>query len=412
MATIAASVGKQSETQYFNPVVQSQIRDSLFKLSAWLEVNDYRGYDTFDGLSSRYARPFTFDNRFLRTVLQQGVRRFPLNLRPLLGIPRERSSKGMGFLARGFIRLHQATGEQVWAEKAESVLQWLIEHKSPGYSGACWGNHFDYQSRTFYLPKGTPTVVWTSLIGHAFLDAFEHFQKEEYLQVAISACEHIMRDLKTRPDGQGACISYIPVHDVEVHNANTLGGSLLARTYSHTGVEPLRALAQKAMQYTAQYQRTDASWYYGEGANLHWVDNFHTAYVLDCFKHYEEGTGDHSFDKNLTSGYEYWKQTFFLEEGIPKYYHNKTLPIDIQCSSQAIDTLVFFSDRDPEALPLALKVAQWTIANMQDQSGYFYYRRYSHLLVNKTPTLHWGQATMMCSLAGLYQSLQMTGSAS
>jgi rhamnogalacturonyl hydrolase YesR len=300
----------------------------------------------------------------------------------------------------------------VWAEKAESVLQWLIEHKSPGYSGACWGNHFDYQSRTFYLPKGTPTVVWTSLIGHAFLDAFEHFQKEEYLQVAISACEHIMRDLKTRPDGQGACISYIPVHDVEVHNANTLGGSLLARTYSHTGVEPLRALAQKAMQYTAQYQRTDASWYYGEGANLHWVDNFHTAYVLDCFKHYEEGTGDHSFDKNLTSGYEYWKQTFFLEEGIPKYYHNKTLPIDIQCSSQAIDTLVFFSDRDPEALPLALKVAQWTIANMQDQSGYFYYRRYSHLLVNKTPTLHWGQATMMCSLAGLYQSLQMTGSAS
>src|ERR1700678_867034 len=63
MATIAASVGKQSETQGFNPVVQFQIRDSLFRLSAWLEVNDYRGYDTFDGLSSRYARPFTFGNK-------------------------------------------------------------------------------------------------------------------------------------------------------------------------------------------------------------------------------------------------------------------------------------------------------------------------------------------------------------
>ena len=36
--------------------------------------------------------------------------------------------------------------------------------------------------------------------------------------------------------------------------------------------------------------------------------------------------------------------------------------------SQAIDTLVFFPERDPESLALALKVAQWTIANMQDHN--------------------------------------------
>jgi hypothetical protein len=42
---------------------------------------------------------------------------------------------------------------------------------------------------------------------------------------------------------------------------------------------------------------------------------------------------------------------------------------------------------------------------MQDRTGYFYYRRYSNWLVNRTPTLHWGQATMLCSLAGLYKLL-------
>jgi hypothetical protein len=42
---------------------------------------------------------------------------------------------------------------------------------------------------------------------------------------------------------------------------------------------------------------------------------------------------------------------------------------------------------------------------MQDASGYFYYRRYSRWLVNKTPTLHWGQATMLSALAGIYRSL-------
>ena len=178
----------------------------------------------------------------------------------------------------------------------------------------------------------------------------------------------------------------------------------LARTYSHTKNESYFELAQKAMQYTAQYQRTDGSWYYAEKADGHWVDNFHTGYVLDCFKHYAESTNDHRFDKNLRTGYEFWKKTFFLPDGTPRYYHSKTLPLDIQCSSQAIDTLVFFSDYDPEALPLAQKVARWTIANMQDKSGYFYYRRYSRSLVNKTATLHWGQATMFCALGGLYKA--------
>jgi hypothetical protein len=382
-----------------------EIQDSIARLATWLETNDYQGYDTFDGLNARYVRPFTFNNGFLLTVLQQGVRRFPLNLRPLLGIRKNYSSKGMGFLARGFMRMNQSTGNAVWNSKAEYALQWLIDNQSPGYQGACWGNHFDYMSRSFYLPKGVPTIVWTSLIGHAFLDAYDHFHHDRYLQIATSACEHILRDLATFQDGYGMCLSYIPTQNKQVHNANTLGGSLLARTYAHTRNEAYRELARKAMQYTAQHQRRDHSWYYGEKANLHWVDNFHTAYVLDCFKHYSSGTGDRQFDEKMMNGYRYWKKTFFLPDGTPRYYDYKTLPLDIQCSSQSIDTLVFFQDRDPESLTLALKVAQWTIKNMQDASGYFYYRRYSPWIVNKTPTLHWGQATMMCALAGLYKSL-------
>jgi rhamnogalacturonyl hydrolase YesR len=386
-------------------VLKDQVDESVSRLSGWLERNDYRGYDTFDGLNARFVRPLTFNNKLLNTVLQQGVRRFPINLRPLLGVAKSRSTKGMGFLARGFIRLYQATGDAAWADKAEFALQWLMENQTQGYSGACWGNHFDYQSRSFYLPKGVPTVVWTSLIGHAFLDGYDHFQNDRYLEVAVSACQHILRDLDTFPDGEALCISYIPGKNSQVHNANTLGASLLARTYSYTRTESYRALAEKAIQYTAQHQRLDASWYYGEKANLHWVDNFHTAYVLDCFKHYTESTGDDRFNKSMMSGYRYWKSTFFLPDGTPRYYDYKTLPIDIQCCSQAIDTLAFFHDRDAESLLLAVKVAKWTIEHMQDRTGYFYYRRYSRGLVNKTPTLHWGQATMLCALAGLRKLL-------
>jgi len=267
MADTTAFAG-EIEQQGKNDIAKDELFRSISLLSDWLEKNDYKGYDTFDGLSARFLRPFTFETKILRITLQQSVRRFILNLRPLLGIKKSRSSKGMGFLARGFLRLYRATGDDVWREKAEFALQWLIENQSKGYSGACWGNHFDYQSRGFYLPKGTPTIVWTSLIGHAFLDAFEHLNKDEYLQIARSSCEHILRDIEAFPYGEAVCISYVPGLDSRVHNANTLGASLVARTFSHTGDKACRDLAERALLYTARCQRPDGSWYSASGRTL------------------------------------------------------------------------------------------------------------------------------------------------
>ncbi|HEX4038302.1 MAG TPA: hypothetical protein VHX37_09610 [Acidobacteriaceae bacterium] len=405
MASTTAFAGERIESDTGRAALRSAVFTSIERLVHWLRANDYQGYDTFDGLNARWVRPLTFETRLGRTILQQGIRRFPMNLRPLLGVRKGYSSKGMGFLARGFIRLHSATQAPEWAEEAERALEWLMAHPSPGYSGACWGNHFDYQSRGFYLPRGMPTVVWTSLIGHAFLDAWDHFGREQYLQMAVSACTSVLRDLTRIPDGTGTCISYIPGLDCQVHNANTLGGSLLARTWLHTGTEEYREVARQALAYTAQYQRPDGSWWYGEREDMHWVDNFHTAYVLDCFRYYAAATRDDSFGETMERGYRYWKETFFLPDGTPKYYDRKVLPLDIQCCSQAIDTLVLFSERDPESLALAGKVTLWTLRNMQGGDGHFYYRRYNPWLVNKTATLHWGQATMLSALAGLYQKL-------
>src|SRR5580698_10763181 len=136
MAIMTASAGELRVSQSnSNAALKATIYESIGQLSRWLEENDYRGYDTFDGLSARFLRPLTFNTKLLRIVLQQSVRRFPVNLRPVLGITKHHSSKGMGFLARGFIRLHQTTGDPVWARKAEFALQWRIDHQLPGYNG-------------------------------------------------------------------------------------------------------------------------------------------------------------------------------------------------------------------------------------------------------------------------------------
>src|SRR5438552_18471682 len=72
---------------------KAEVFSALCRLSKWLDDNDLSAYDPFDGLNAPLARLLTFHNKFLETTLQQGVRRFPLNLRPLLGIHKSQSTK-------------------------------------------------------------------------------------------------------------------------------------------------------------------------------------------------------------------------------------------------------------------------------------------------------------------------------
>ena len=379
-----------------------QLSESIARLDAWLEDHDYAAYDPFDGLDA-WVRPLAV-TPFSRQVLQQGVRRFPWNLRPVLGIRPATSTKAVGYLARAYLRLYRLRGELGHLAAAEGCLAWLLEHASPGYSGLCWGNHFDYQSRVFYLPKGEPTVVWTALIAHAFLDAWELTGKAEYAEAASSVAEFILADLERRPEGQGICISYIPSSYRCVHNANVLAAAALARTAAIHGDRRLLEVAAPAMAYTVGCQRDDGSWWYGEADNLHWVDNFHTGYVLDSLWHYMRAGGDDAHGDAYARGADFFTAHFFLADGTPRYYWDRTWPVDIQCAAQAIESLVVIADErgDDRALELAGKVAAWTIENMQDADGYFYFQRWP-LVVNRTPMLHWGQATMLHALTVLLE---------
>ena len=116
-------------------------------------------YDTFDGLSSPLAPILTLGLPLLKQFWQQGVRRFPVNLRPLLLIKPAMSTKAMGFFAQGFLRLHDLKGRAEDLDKARFCLKWLIDNRSSQFQGNAWGNHFDYQARGGRIPKGTPTIV-------------------------------------------------------------------------------------------------------------------------------------------------------------------------------------------------------------------------------------------------------------
>lgn len=397
-------IGKETMKLKTQSVEKEKVFASLKMVEGWVEAHEYKGYEPFDGLSSP-LRPLTFGNLLLDRILMQAVRQSPWNLRPLLGIRPLDSTIGRGYMAWGYLLMLRLTGEEEYARKARNCLEWLMENKSPAYREFSWGKHFDFASRGGRYPKFEPIAVWTSLIGMAFLEAYDVLKEEKYLRVAESICRWIL-SLGRRETATGVCLSYTGSGNgtSTIHNHSMLAAAVLARTAGYTPNREYLDLAKRIMRFSCASQLPDGGWYYGEDPMYHWIDNFHTGYNLDSLKWYIDLTGDEEFKSNLTRGLEFYRKRFFEPSGRPKYYHDRVYPVDSQCASQAIDTLSGFARMEPTAFLLSWKVAGWMIENMQDPKGFFYYRQYP-LLKAKTPMLHWAQATMYKALAALLQQL-------
>lgn len=384
-----------------------KVERSAAAVARWVEEHGYCAYDPGDGNLS-FLHPLTFNVLILERVLQQAVYRSPLNLRPLLGIKPHVSTKGMGYMAWGYVKLYASTGEAVYASRAKSCLDWLIANKTPFYPQYAWGNHFPFCTRGGKTPALEPIVPWTTLIGQAFIEAHAVFREPTYLEVIDSIADWLLSLPRERTDS-GTCISYVAFKQNSIHNSNMLAGAFLAQAARLTDKPGAVEAARDAMVYSCSRQRADGAWMYGAAAKYQWNDNFHTGYNLDCLKRYIGATGDPAFDTNLRKGFEYFKTHFFEPDGRPKYYDNQTLPTDSQCAGQAIDTLTFFSGEDSSALPLAIKVANWTIDHMQDRDGHFYYRDLGWAMA-RTPMLHWAQGTIFKALTHLLSKLRQPDS--
>ena len=79
-------------------------------VAKWVEDHNYSAYDPGDGNLS-FLHALTFDVLILERVLGQTVYRSPFNLRPLLGIKPHVSTKGMGYMAWGYLKQYVGTGD-------------------------------------------------------------------------------------------------------------------------------------------------------------------------------------------------------------------------------------------------------------------------------------------------------------
>jgi len=379
--------------------LNSLIIESLNRLQQYCEAENFKGYDPYDGLNSRFFQslPFISKKRFFRLVWIQFFKRSPLNLRPVTGIKKDFNPKGLGLFLTGYCNLYQNEPKEEYKNKINFLSAKILELQNKGYSGACWGYNFDWQARAFFQPKDTPTVVASTFIANALLDAYSITKDEQLLKTARSTCDFILKDLNRTYDEKGDfAFSYSPMDKSVVFNASLLGSRLLARVYSITNEKELAEEAKRSVNYCCAYQREDGSWGYGTLPFHQWVDNFHTGYNLECIFEYMKFSGDDSYRENVNKGFEYYINTFFTKEGIPRYYNNSTYPIDVHAPAQMVITLARLG-KLRQYKETADRVLAWTIKNMQSPKGFFYYQ-VNKYFSSRIPYIRWAQSWMFYAL--------------
>lgn len=360
----------------------------LHKLRIYIEKENYKGYDPYDALNSPLLKALSFNSKYSRIAFIQLLKKLPVNLRSFLGIRKEHNPKGLGLFLWGYAKLYRIEKKKEYLERIQYLLELLDRLKSRGYSGNCWGYNFDWQSRAFYVPKYTPTIVNSSFIGHALIDTYSYTGLEKALEMAVSIKYFILNDLNRKEEDGALCFSYTPIDHTAVHNANLLGASLLIRLYKYTGDSALKETALASLAYSMKYQRDDGSWYYAETGFQRWIDSFHTGFNLQSISYFlEEGFAD-EFKAAFERGVEFYSNNFFLEDGTPKYYYDRVYPIDIHAPAQAV---VFFSKRGVAYKDLTKKILQWMVNNLWSAKGFFYFQK-KKLYINRIPYIRWGQA--------------------
>jgi hypothetical protein len=385
--------------------MNDKIINSIEKLEKYLRYQKFIGYDPYDALNSKRFR--NINSKWIRILITQIFVYSPINLRNFFNIKGGYNPKALGLMLSSYCNLYKIglIKQTLFNHVSSQLVNLLLNYSSNGYSGYCWGFNFDWQDINRNAKKWTPTIVVTSYIGNSFLDLFELTNNGKYLKIANSICNFILKDLNITTTSKGICFSYTPIDKHIVHNANCLGADFLSRMNKFRKDDELFNISHKAFNFSIAHQNTDGSWAYSIDPSTNKVRNqidFHQGFILDSIINFIKNTrnSNNNYVQSLKRGAEFYISKQFNRNGRSKWRLPWNYPVDIHHQAQGIITFskLYAMFKKEMFGEFAEKIAKWTITNMQDELGYFYYHKWP-IFNNKIAYMRWGQAWMMFALS-------------
>lgn len=381
------------------------LNQTVSRLESYLESSDYKCWDPFDGLNSKVLRPIiSFGIPIVNVLIVQFFKRSPLNMRGVFRVPRVYNFKGIALILKSYvnqIEIHSdcPSNKAKYLSKAESLAELILanNHNNSGdYYAWGYGHHWEARGGLNF-PKNAPNIVVTAFCVNALLDLYEINNDSRLLNAAISSKQYILKDLKRTDSANGFLFSYSHLNgNATVYNASALACQLLLRINFHQHDQESLLLAMRGLDTICAKQNEHGGWRYGDADFQSWEDSFHTGFILESLGWYKKVTGDDRYNIYIQKGLNYYLRTFFSEEGFPKYYHNKSYPVDCHCIAQLPITISLLKEFEYKSEKLN-NVILWGLQNMRRKDGLFKYKKY-RFFNNNIVYNRWSQAWMYYAL--------------
>lgn len=391
----------KSETKYYHVKYDA----ILCKLKKYIEREKFKGYDPIDIFNS--FLPLKLFPPIVKVIFSQIHLRNPINIRPLLGIKKDYNPGALGVLLEAYSILYSLSKEDNILEKMYFLFDNLIYLSSKGYKSYCWGLNLIWAGLDNIVPKNCPNIVTTSLVAKGIFEFYKATKERKAIDILDGIEAFILNDIPIIETSYGKCFSYTNLKKEACYNANMLAAEILTKIYSLSNNEKDLKLAEKAVEFTVAHQQKDGHWNYSinlaYGIERQQID-FHQGYILMSLYDFLKYSGkEYSYMEHLIKGIEYYKEKQFFKNGRAKWRLPKVFPIETHHHAIGICTFAKLSDVGEPGngyLDFALKIADWTIDNLLDSDGYFYFRMYKKYK-NKISYLRVTQSFMMLALTML-----------
>ncbi|HQG66393.1 MAG TPA: hypothetical protein PLA32_11515 [Smithella sp.] len=397
----------------------------LNQLLGWLESNGWAGWDPYDVFDNRLGmwmgRRENIYQRVANGITSRVNDYFPLTLRKILRVKPRINAKAMGLFAAAFLQLEtcekvprQINGEPGYVP----CFRWLEENKVEKFGGCVWGYPFDWQSRIL-IPRNTPTVVNSAIIGDAYWLKYKYHHDETALKQCENICEFILKGLQRsgyKKDGS-FCFSYTPVDTFQVHNANLFGAEFLVRVGSASSRDDWVETGIAAANFSISEIREDGTLNYWSNEQAIGVqqDIYHSGFEIRALDGIANSTGLAKFRHAADHYFKTWLRDFFSEDGSPCLGRGQTDIIEVHscaeallCASKMADSKIFSKELYLKYVTGVLNASDMLWMQKDSDRGYFASKK-RHVLgfdVNvNIPYIRWGQAWMFRALSEIIAML-------
>ncbi len=395
---------------------KSKLQSSIDRFMVWYKKNGPETYDRMDFWSSPsgiLAKKLFYHNKLIGAplaLLGLLLENFFPSLQKKFSKPHSEVI-GDAHLSLGFLNLYVASQNKDYLDEAEKLLKKMSRYSSKGYSGICWGYSFGWQhSKNKFWPAKTPMTTITPYAFWAFKKHYEITKCASSKETVLSIAEFVLNDLNVTKINDNESLSYSPISNDIVINANSYSAAVLYDAYSLTKNIQFKTKADKAIEFILNNQGSLGEWYYeAKPQKDNFIDNFHTCFVLRNLYYCYQTTKEKKILDSIKKGYTFYKKNLFYKNKRPKHFavskYIKMRKYEMYDYAEGIKLGVLLDSEINGAVDKAIFLAHDLIDNFQVKEGYFVTRVTSLNTYHRVPYMRWPQAQLFYSLTMLKNHL-------